>query len=379
MRGRSGPVADGGWWGAGAASLTFQARSGDTLGRTLFVAERDQHGTTALPCVEARIKPTQIQNTTSSKPHENQPLRSDTQSPSRFSSAPAAQVAARVHRPQPGQLSGGSFPSLAWAAGGLPASKARCRPGGHARQAGLMFAGFQPANGPPSAHGHLCSRGLIRLAGPPPPSLRAKPRRCTGASPVAARTVSHSWLVSRRKKTDNRKEAGEREKTVTMLSVEHGIACQMERDPGGSPDPAKGKQSQMPYGHSRTVRLTDDERRLANFWAQLNFGVAGDVGPFTCWTTKRGKAVFIRRAPPDKPPSEKQKQQRLRFRMAYQHWKAEPEEVKQKWRALVNFGGWCLSAHNMYMSLCMNPEPERLKYFSEQLGFEIQNPPWVPQ
>ena len=135
----------------------------------------------------------------------------------------------------------------------------------------------------------------------------------------------------------------------------------------------------MPWGHTHTGRMSEDERRLAKFWAQLNFGVAGDVGPFTCWTTKRGKTVFIKRAPPDKPPSEKQRQQRLRFRKAFQNWQNETEETRQRWKKLVNRGGWCLSAHNLYMSLAMNPEPERLAYYCEEYEIELENPPWVPQ
>lgn len=65
--------------------------------------------------------------------------------------------------------------------------------------------------------------------------------------------------------------------------------------------------------------------------------------------------------------------------MSFQHWKDEPEETKEKWRKLTAFGGWCLSAHNLYMSLCMNPEPERLKYYIEASGIEVEHPPWVPQ
>lgn len=134
----------------------------------------------------------------------------------------------------------------------------------------------------------------------------------------------------------------------------------------------------MPWGHAHTGIMTEKERELARFWSQLNFGVAGDVGPFTCWTTKRGKTVFIRRAPPDKPPSEIQLQQRLRFRKSFQQWKAEPEEIKAKWKALVSYGGWCLSAHNLYMSLAMNPEPELFKTWTEKAGIEMELPPWVP-
>lgn len=65
--------------------------------------------------------------------------------------------------------------------------------------------------------------------------------------------------------------------------------------------------------------------------------------------------------------------------MAFQNWKKETEETRRKWKELTEFGGWCLSAHNLYMSLAMNPEPEQFKHWCEKAGIELDLPPWVPQ
>lgn len=124
--------------------------------------------------------------------------------------------------------------------------------------------------------------------------------------------------------------------------------------------------------------MSADERKTAKWWAQINGGIAGDVGPFTCWTTKRGKTVFIKRAPPDKPPSQAQLKMRLRFRAAFLSWKSLDPETQAKWRQIVDYTGMCLSAHNLYMGLAMTPDPERLASVAADAGVEVEHPPCLP-
>ena len=118
--------------------------------------------------------------------------------------------------------------------------------------------------------------------------------------------------------------------------------------------------------------------RQTKWWAQLNIGIAGDVGPYTCWTTQRGKTVFMKRAPPDKPPSEAQLQNRLRFQLAFANWKLEPEETKAKWTQLCFAEGLCMSGHNLYISMSMRPEPVRFFSACQKHNIELELPQWVP-
>ena len=124
--------------------------------------------------------------------------------------------------------------------------------------------------------------------------------------------------------------------------------------------------------------MSPEDRKKALFWSQTNVGIAGDVGPFTVWTTQRGKVVWIKRAPPDKPASDRQRQQRLRFRLAWMNWKAEPEEVKEKWRAIISHTQICMSAHNLYMALAMNPDYPGLKNRADAAGVEVEHPTYLP-
>lgn len=124
--------------------------------------------------------------------------------------------------------------------------------------------------------------------------------------------------------------------------------------------------------------MSNAERETARWWSQLNIGLAGDVGPYTCWTTKRKKLVIIRRAPPDHPASARQLKQRLRFRLSWMHWKAEPQDIKDKWTKLCGHASLCMSGHNLYMSQCMKPTPEQLMNAAADMGITIEMPPWVP-
>ena len=104
--------------------------------------------------------------------------------------------------------------------------------------------------------------------------------------------------------------------------------------------------------------MDEKQRETALFWAQCNFDIAGDVGDFTVWTTQRGKQVWIKRAPPDKPPSNKQFKQRARFRKAMENWKKTSPEDKTKWNEIAFRLGLCASGMNLQMSLGLIPDPD---------------------
>ena len=133
----------------------------------------------------------------------------------------------------------------------------------------------------------------------------------------------------------------------------------------------------MPHRY-HTGDMTPDMEAKAKWWAQINVGIAGDVGPFTCWTTKHGKTVFIRRAPPDKPASPAQIKMRLRFRLAWLNWKQLPTEEKEKWAKIVLDNSLCLSAHNLFISLSLTPDPQGLADKAARSGVIVTAPPSLP-
>lgn len=123
--------------------------------------------------------------------------------------------------------------------------------------------------------------------------------------------------------------------------------------------------------------LTPAEMKMAKMLPQLNFGLAGDVGAFTVWTTQRGKMVIIKRAPPDKPPSVKQFKQRARFRLTMQRWKALNPETKETWNILANRLGICASGMNLFMSLCFSPDHQTLAEKCAAFGLTLEHPEYI--
>jgi hypothetical protein len=124
--------------------------------------------------------------------------------------------------------------------------------------------------------------------------------------------------------------------------------------------------------------MTPEQKKTALFWAQCNFDIAGDVGDFTVWTTQRGKQVWIKRAPPDKPPSNKQFKQRARFRKAMENWKLVSPEDRAKWNEIGFRLGICASGMNLHMSLGLNPDHENFAAVTTKLDIHPPEPEPIP-
>ena len=124
--------------------------------------------------------------------------------------------------------------------------------------------------------------------------------------------------------------------------------------------------------------MSEEQKKTALFWAQCNFDIAGDVGDYTVWTTQRGKQVWIKRAPPDKPPSNKQFKQRARFRKAMENWKLVTPDDREKWNKIAFSLSICASGMNLHMSLGLNPDHENFLAVTEKLNLHPPEPEPIP-
>lgn len=82
----------------------------------------------------------------------------------------------------------------------------------------------------------------------------------------------------------------------------------------------------------------------------LGFRVAGDVSGFTCYTDKFGRKVWYKKAPPDKPPSQRQLDRRRLFKLAVEAWKNLTAEEKQQLEIAASKASLCLTGQNLYTS-----------------------------
>lgn len=125
--------------------------------------------------------------------------------------------------------------------------------------------------------------------------------------------------------------------------------------------------------------LTDEEKRFAELLPWCGLSIAGDIGPFTCYTTHRGRRVFYRRAPPTSPPTPPQIRQRLRFKLAQHLWSNIPVGQKQLWEQLTKELSLCLTGQNLFMSLALNPDDEALASALNRTGLSLTTPPEIPR
>jgi hypothetical protein len=106
--------------------------------------------------------------------------------------------------------------------------------------------------------------------------------------------------------------------------------------------------------------------------------VAGDVGDLTVWTNKNGRIIVAPKSPPDKPPTPPQIRQRQRFALAMQHWHKETDQTRTDWETLTNRLSLCAVGLNVYISLSLVPDDERLNTMNRQAHLSLPPPPEIP-
>jgi hypothetical protein len=104
----------------------------------------------------------------------------------------------------------------------------------------------------------------------------------------------------------------------------------------------------------------------------------GDVGPFTCYTSKVGKFVVFPRAPPDKPPSAAQIQQRRRLAAAVQNWHNLSSTEKVSWTKLAASLSLVSSGYNLFLSLSLSPDDAALTTAKNRTGISVTTPTVIP-
>lgn len=84
-----------------------------------------------------------------------------------------------------------------------------------------------------------------------------------------------------------------------------------------------------------TAYLCADQTMAVQDFKRLNLlglSPTGDLGPFTMYTSQRGRPVWFPKSPPLSPPSLRQIEQRNKWRNAAAFWRSVPAAEKRNWK-----------------------------------------------
>jgi len=80
----------------------------------------------------------------------------------------------------------------------------------------------------------------------------------------------------------------------------------------------------------------------------LGFKVQGDIGPITCYTSKKGKIVWYLKAPPKEPPSEHQTMNRIAWAESAIMWRMLDPEERTVWKEIARRANLRITGFNLF-------------------------------
>jgi len=110
-----------------------------------------------------------------------------------------------------------------------------------------------------------------------------------------------------------------------------------------------------------------NDRKL-NF---LGFRPTGDLADLTAYTSARNKTVWFLKAPPDKPPSDRQRHQRERFRQVGEAWRGLGPTVRQNWLDAARNAGLFLSGYTLFLVWLLCRDRPTIRTIERQTGITL--------
>lgn len=90
--------------------------------------------------------------------------------------------------------------------------------------------------------------------------------------------------------------------------------------------------------------------------ARVAMQIAGDWGPLTTYTSRRGQIVVFPKAPPTSPPSPRQLTERQRFRNAAAAWWALTAAKRDAWLLAARRAHLSIGGYNLWLWYLNNPQ-----------------------
>lgn len=103
----------------------------------------------------------------------------------------------------------------------------------------------------------------------------------------------------------------------------------------------------------------------------IGLNPTGDLAGLTCYTSRRAGTVWFLKSPPLTPPSEWQRRQRNRFRLAAQAWKDLDHETRKQWALACRRAHLIVSGYNLFLWWNLRRKREQLRTIERQSGITL--------
>lgn len=109
----------------------------------------------------------------------------------------------------------------------------------------------------------------------------------------------------------------------------------------------------------------------------LGLSPTGDIGPFTMYTSQRGRPVWFPKSPPLSPPSARQIEQRNKWRNAALFWQGVPLQEKQNWKRAASRVHLRITHLNLFMYWATTDRSDIIHTVERDSGIQLLPIGWT--
>ena len=117
------------------------------------------------------------------------------------------------------------------------------------------------------------------------------------------------------------------------------------------------------------------QQPLPKHFTYLGLKIQGDLGPFTCYTNKRGLVVWFLKAPPQEPPSWIQTHERNMWRYVGWAWAALTRPQRDQWEQTARRARLRITGYNLFTYFQITDDEAVMKTVEHQTGLTLPGRP----
>lgn len=120
------------------------------------------------------------------------------------------------------------------------------------------------------------------------------------------------------------------------------------------------------------------QQAIPSSWTYLGLKIQGDLGPFTCYTNKRGRVVWFLKAPPKEPPTWMQTLQRNIFSYVGWAWAALTPPQREQWELVAKKASLRITGYNLFSYWAITDDEPTIRTIEQQTGMLLPGRPRCP-